>query len=306
MKLRIGYLISGITTGFILLLTFIWTQPDGKLHIVFCDVGQGDAAYIRFADGRDMLIDGGPDNGRVLTCLGKHMPFWDRRINIVLMSHPQADHIGGLTEVIKRFSVDYVVRSDVANATEGYQALMSAIAQKHIPMKFLTQGDRIAIGTTSLSVIWPTQEQIAKADGSRATLASRMSEASPSANILGSTSIQLNDYCLVVAMRYGTFDAVFTGDADSRVEANYDKLQVFSDPIELLKVPHHGSKTGMTLAFVDWLKPKLAVISVGKNSYGQPSKEAVDMLQSVNSKVLRTDQKGDIEVVSDGKNWEVK
>jgi competence protein ComEC len=291
MKLRFGYLFSGITTGFILLLSFIWTQPDGKLHIVFCDVGQGDAAYIRFADGRDMLIDGGPDNGRVLTCLGRHMPFWDRHINMVLMSHPQADHIGGLPAVFERFSVDYFIRSDITNPTEGYQKLMDDITKKHVPVKFVIQGDHITIGPTTLSILWPSQEQIALMKPK---------------DVLGvSTDSQTNDGCAVLALRYGTFDAVFTGDADSHIEAKYDQLQVFRDPVEVLKVPHHGSKTGMTLAFVDWLKPSLAVISVGKNSYGHPSKEAVDMLQNVHSKVLRTDQKGDIEVISDGTNWKV-
>jgi competence protein ComEC len=292
MKLRIGYLIAGITTGFILLLTFIWTQPDGKLHIVFCNVGQGDAAYVRFPDGRDMLVDGGPDNGRVLTCLGKYIPFWDQHINIVAMSHPQADHMGGLPSVFERFSVDYFVRSYIDNPTEGYQKLTDIVRQKHIPVKFVTQGDHITIGTTSLSVLWPSSDQIALMKPG---------------NVLGtSTDSQTNEGCLVFALRYGTFDAVFTGDADSQVEANYDQLQVFKDPVELLKVPHHGSKTGMNVAFIDWLKPLLAVISVGKNTYGHPSKEAVKMLQTVGSKVLRTDKQGDIEVVSDGRNWTVQ
>ena len=99
-KLRVGYVISGIVTGLILLFSFIATLPDGKLHIVFCDIGQGDAAYVRFPDGRDMLIDGGP-NDKVLNCLGKHMPFWDRRINLVVLTHPQKDHMQGLNPVLE-------------------------------------------------------------------------------------------------------------------------------------------------------------------------------------------------------------
>jgi competence protein ComEC len=291
MKLHTGYLISGFIIGFILLLTCIWTQPDGKLHIIFCNVGQGDAAYIRFADGRDMLVDGGPDNGRVLTCLGRHMPFWDRRIDMVAMSHPQADHMGGLTSILERFTVGYFIRSYIDAPDESYKKMMEVVRQKHIQVKNVTQGEHITIGTTSLSVLWPSQEQIAFLKPS---------------DSLGVASISdTNDDCLVFALRYGTFDAVFTGDADNRVEAKYDQLQVFSNPVELLKVPHHGSKTGMTLDFVNWLKPQLAIISVGKNTFGHPSREAVDMLTRADAKILRTDKQGDIEIISDGNSWKV-
>lgn len=293
MRLRIGYLISGITTGFIVLLLFIWTQPDGKLHIVFCNVGQGDAAYVRFADGRDMLVDGGPDTS-VLSCLGRHMPFWDREINLVVNTHPQSDHLKGLISVLDRYKVDSVVRSDLTNPADVYTQFIDAIKTHHVPVHLVTRGERITIGATSLSFLWPSDQQIAL-----------MNPKGADGNVLGTSTIDLNDGCLVFALRYGTFDALFTGDADSHVEANYDRLQVFKDPVEILKVPHHGSKTGMTKEFVDWVEPAVAVISVGKNTYGQPAKEAIDMLQSVNSRILRTDQKGDIEVISDGKQYTV-
>ena len=301
MRFRLRFLIAGGIAGLVILFSFIWTQPDGLLHIVFCNVGQGDAAYIRFPDGRDMLMDGGSENGRVLTCLGRHMPFWDRHLTIVAMSHPQADHMGGLPEVFKRFTVDYFLRSDVANATDVYNQLMAVVTQKRVPVKYLTTGDQITIGATSLSVLWPSSHQIELAGDQRAT-----AQVSPLSQVAtGSSTLQLNDFCLVILIQYGNFDALFTGDADSRVEANYSGLQVFRKPVEVLKVPHHGSKTGMTKDFVGWVRPELAVISVGKNSYGQPSKEAVGMLQSVNSRILRTDKNGDVEVVSNGVNWSV-
>lgn len=84
-RLRTGYVISGVLTAVILLFSYFWSLPDGKLHIIFCNVGQGDAAYIRFPDGRDGLIDGGP-NDSVLQCLGRHMPFWDRTLDLVILS----------------------------------------------------------------------------------------------------------------------------------------------------------------------------------------------------------------------------
>ena len=263
-KLRWGYLISGIITGCILLVSFIGSLPDGKLHIFFCNVGRGDAAYIRFPDGRDMLVDGGP-NDAVLRCLGRHMPFWDREITMVVNSHPQNDHLKGLVSVLDRFKVDYVVRSDVSGPSDVYSQFVSAIKTHHVAERLVTRGEHITIGATSLSVIWPSEIQLARMQ--------------PAGAVLGvSTENELNDGCAVFFLRYGSFDVLFTGDADSHVEGQYTGDQLADGRIELLKVPHHEGKTGMTQSIVDWLKPAVSVISVGKNSYGHPSDEAINML----------------------------
>lgn len=290
-KLRYGYLLSGIITGCVLLVSFIGSLPDGKLHIFFCNVGQGDAAYVRFPDGRDMLVDGGPSDA-VLSCLGRHMPFWDRKINLVVNTHPQSDHLRGLISVINRYSVDYVVRSYLLSSSDIYDQFILAIKTRRVPEKLVASGERISIGATSLSVIWPTESQIASLQ--------------PTGRVLGaSTDADLNDGCVVFFLRYGSFDVLFTGDADSHVEGHYTGLPLADERVELLKVPHHGSKTGMTQAFIDWIKPAQSIISVGKNSYGHPTKEAIDMLQKAGSDIFRTDQKGDIEVISDGVNWSI-
>ena len=308
-RLRTGYFIGGIATGLALIFSFIFTLPDGKLHLYFCDVGQGDAAYVRFPDGRDMLVDGGP-NDKVLGCLGKYMPFWDRHINIVLMTHPQRDHLQGLIAVLDRYDVDYFVRSDIDNATEGYQELQDVVKKKNIPVKFATRGETISVASTTLSVLWPSSDQIARM---KPTLSSSGPLSPLSPQVLGSQSTDLNDGSIVFWLRYGSFDALFTGDADTHVEENYRNevaLRLRSgqalNVLEVLKVPHHGSKTGISETFIQRLKPKLAVISVGKNSYGHPNAEIINRLADTESRVLRTDQEGDIEVVSDGKNWIVE
>lgn len=288
-RLKTGYFIAGIVTGLILLLTFLWSLPDGKLHITFCNVGQGDAAYIRFPDGRDMVVDGGPDD-KVLQCLGRAMPFWDRHINLVVMTHPQKDHMQGLISVLERFTVDYFVRSNVDNSSEGYQKLLEEIRAKKVAVKYETAGDIIDEGKARLTLLWPSPTQITKAHS----------------GVLGaSTDKELNDYCLVFLLTYGSFDALFTGDADSRVEADYDYGLLATNTIEVLKFPHHGSRTAATDQFLDAVHPELAVISVGKNNYGHPSKEALNSLENIHSQILRTDQDGDIEVVSDGKSWNI-
>lgn len=294
-KLRTGYFVSGITTGLVLLFTFLTTLPDGKLHIYFCDVGQGDAALVRFPDGRDMVVDGGP-NDKVVGCLGKHMPFWDRQLDMVLLTHPQKDHMQGLIEVMRRYDVDYFLRSDIENTTEGYKELLEIVKEKNIPVKFLTSGQVIDVGPTTLSILWPSKFQIAKGV---------LQEDLLQKPVLGAQSVgDLNDYSLVFWLRYGAFDALFTGDADTHVENEYIGSRLADNVVEVLKVPHHGSKTGMNEAFVDWLAPKLAVISVGKNSYGHPAPEAVTMLRDRNVEIRRTDEEGDIEVISDGVTWQ--
>lgn len=322
-KLRIGYLIVGITTGLIVLLGFFTSLPDGKLHIVFCAVGQGDAAYIRFPDGRDMLVDGGPNNS-VLDCLGRHMPFWDRTINMVLLTHPQKDHMQGLITVLDRYSTDYFVRSDIVNTTDGYKALMEVVGRRNVKQQFVTTGETVTVGSTVLSILWPSSDQIAKMNPQPS---SHLTIQPLPANVLGSSSIDLNDGSIVFALRYGSFDALFTGDADIRVETGWRNIQLArldsasssrlaDSTLEVLKYPHHGSKTAMTPEFVGRLFPQLsasrpgleaglAIISVGKNNYGHPAPATLATLVKQGVQVKRTDTEGDIEVVSDGKNWSV-
>jgi len=307
-NLRIGYFIAGFVIGLVLLFSFLHSLPDGKLHIIFCNVGQGDAAYIRFPDGRDMLVDGGP-NDSVLGCLGKHMPFWDRSLDIVVLSHPEKDHMAGLVSVFERYHIGYFLRSDVKKGTDIDTQLFSIVKEKSIPQKLVTTGERAIIGPVRLAIVWPSADQVAAVKG-RA--------------VLGVTTDSVNTASVVFWVRYGSFDALFSGDADARVSQHYIGQPLADDHVELLKVPHHGSKTGMNSAFLDWLFPAgaeaclengtamkrycncvLAVISVGKNSYGHPALEIENMLADKHIQVLTTDKQKDIEVVTDGQNWYV-
>lgn len=278
-SLKTGYFFAGLTTGLLLLINFLGSLPDGKLHIVFCSVGQGDSAYIIFPDGRDMLVDGGP-NDSVLGCLGRHMPFWDRSIDIVVLTHPEKDHMQGLLSVIERYQVGYLVRSDIANTSEGFGKLLENINKLDIKQKMVTKGERVMVGHAMLDVVWPTTDKV-----------------------LGMSTENLNTGSVVFWLRYGTFDALFTGDASLRTSLPAGRQAV--EDVEVLKIPHHGSKTEFSKDYLNKLKPKLAVISVGKNSFGHPTQEVLSTLADINAQVLRTDQEGDIEIVSDGVNWTV-
>jgi len=281
-KIQTGLFIGGIATGLVLVFQILASLPDGKLHIVFCNVGQGDAAYVMFPDGRDMLVDGGP-NDKVLECLGRHMPFWDRSIDIVVLTHPENDHLRGLIAVLERYQIGYVMRSASRNPTEGFERFTKLIQSRHVTEKTVTKGERITVGDTRLTVLWPSHEQI-------------------QSRVLGASTDHLNDDSVVVLLRYGTFDALFTGDADTRVEERYRGAELADSTLELLKVPHHGSTTAMSEAFLTSLKPRVAVISVGRNSYGHPSQDMLRMLANSAGRVLTT-LNGDREIISDGTEW---
>ena len=321
-RLRTGYVISGIITGLLLVLSFFTTIPDGKLHIIFCDVGQGDGIYIRFPDGKDMVVDGGPGS-KIITCLSRHMPFWDRTIDVAVLTHPEKDHINGLVSVLERYQITYLLRSDIANMTEGYTAFERLMKEKQIDEKRVTAGSHIDIGSTALSVLWPTSNQLARMKPAylSAIASAKADSSSMKPTVLGATTApaNLNDGSVVLYLSYGTFDVLLPGDADSHVDSALLK-EIPNDPdgLEVLKVPHHGSKTGMTDGFLSLfgglhpvkgatlttIRKPLAVISVGTNSYGHPAPEVISKLESAGFQVLRTDKTGDIEVVSDGRGWQ--
>ncbi len=299
-KLKTGYFISGIITGLILLFNFFQQLPDGKLHIVFCDVGQGDATYIRFPAGKDMLIDGGPSGPslsagkqtpKLLGCLAKHMSLFDREIDIVVLTHPQEDHLGGLSEIVKRYHVRNFVHSGIPATTEGFTQLMDTITQKQIPSRSVATGEEITIGRTQVAVLSPETTAVAGVGTS---------------SVLGATDV--NESCVVFRLSYGAFDALLMGDADSQVDVELVKKPFQKQgELEILKVPHHGSKTGMTEEFLSWIgRTDTAIISVGKNMYGHPAPETVAQLKKRNIQLKRTDQDGDIEITTDGTTWSIK
>jgi len=258
---------------------------DKKLHIVFCDVGQGDAIYIRTPNGSDILIDGGPD-GLVLNCLTNHMPMWDKEIDIVFLSHPHADHFIGLIEVMKRYRVHQYLSEKLVNHSEAYKAFEQVLSQKAIPVKHIYQNDRVRLGSLEIKVLGPSHEFL------RAT--------SPHGTIAESQ----NFGSLLLHMSYGSFDALFTGDMQD-VQLSED-TKALKRSIELFQVPHHGSKSGFSLETIKRISPELAIISVGQNNYGHPAKSILELLSLEKTRYKRTDNNGTVEVITDGKTIEVQ
>jgi competence protein ComEC len=265
---------------------------DGKLHLVVCDVGQGDAIFIRTPNGSNILVDGGPDDS-ALNCLSNHMPFWDRTIELMVLTHPHTDHLTGLISVLSRYKVMHYVTENVKSEATSFKRLQAALAVQRLTAKYTTSGERIDFADkTHLLTVWPTNEW----------METLKLQDSKNLGAEGS-SLDVNGFCLIQLLSYGNFKALLTGDAGSIVE---DKIAAEVGKVDVLKVPHHGSKTGMSEYFLSEVQPSLAIISVGANNkYGHPAKSALDLLSSHNIKYLRTDQNGEVEVVTDGKTTNV-
>lgn len=259
---------------------------DNKLHVVFCDVGQGDAIFIKTPINKYILVDGGPDRS-ALSCVSGHMPFWERRIDLLILTHPHADHFIGLIDVIERLTVLSFATERLGNNTQSFKGLEVMIKDKKIPKRAIFEGDRYRFGDDiSLSVEAPSRDFLRRA--------------SPN-GVIGESGELAS---LILKLTYKDFDILLTGD--SQTQALGEAVSRDSGSIEVLQVPHHGSRTGLNEAIADRIAPRLAVISVGdKNRYGLPNQDVTRILEEKGIKVLRTDRHGDIEIVSDGKKWRV-
>jgi competence protein ComEC len=271
----------------------VFAYPEKKLHLIACDVGQGDAILAVYGT-TQILVDGGATN-KVIDCLGRHMPFWDRKIEVVLLTHPQLDHFGGLSEVFKRFQVERFVATSLDSSSQAYQVLISMVGGSDVEVLNPTTGMVIRSGLLYLDIVWPSSDfQVAAGDVSRG-------------NILGAFTSKKdpNDFSIVANLRLGEFDALLTGDISPQVISKIIQTGKVRD-VEYIKIPHHGSKNGLTKELLDTATPEVAIISVGKNSFGHPHREILDLLKEYDIQTKRTDEDGDVEVLSDGKSWWIK
>jgi len=259
----------------------------GKLRVYFFSVGQGDAALVRTAEGEDILIDGGPNND-VLEKLGMSLPFFDRKIELVVLTHPHADHIFGLLEVLKRYEVDRVLMTDADNSTDFFKEWEKILKDKNIQLEVADRGDELKFGSVDMEILWPINGMEVEDEEKK-----------------------FNDNSVVFNLKYGENEFLFTGDATCEAEEEILELgdiwETDEAGFEVLKVPHHGSKTSSCANFLEALKPDAAIISVGvNNKYNLPSLRTVKRLESYSQKVFRTDEDGDIVFVCDEKECEIK
>lgn len=271
------------------------------LTVAFMDVGQGDAIFIETPNGNQVVIDGGPSS-KILNELGALMPWYDKTIDMLVITNPDKDHIAGFVDVLRRFRISYLLESGTKNKSLVHQTVQELVAEKNIEkiiagrgMKFFLDEDAI------LTVLFPDKD---------------VSKEKP------------NDGSIVMRLKYGDTEIMLTGDAPISVEKHLISLSKFglgeskfgesktqpAGPVgseleselesDILKVGHHGSKTSTSAEFLTAVDPKYAVISSGKeNKYGHPSEETLATLKKRDLKILRTDELGTIVMKSDGKQF---
>ena len=269
-------ILSGLLWGAVL------SFPNNRLHLIFCDVGQGDAILVSQGF-KQILIDGGP-NDKVLGCLSRNMPFFDKEIEVVISTHPDYDHTTGLVSVLDKYKVKLFIGGPVGTSASSFEALLTKVKEKKIKVVNLYSKERLKLGDISLKSLWPEKQWLV---GKVGFLGER--------NVLGLKTEErnLNDFSLVFLLQYKNSEVLLMGDADSRVQDEIMRINNL-EPVDILKFPHHGSKTGVSEEFLAKIKPQQAVISVGKNSYGHPTKEALDLLKKYKVKLRRTDLEGEI------------
>jgi len=292
------YIFAALILGVVAVLLGVSNSPDKNLHLIACDVGQGDGTLITY-ESTQVLIDGGPDS-KILDCLGKHIPYWDRKIEVVILSHPQLDHYGGLIEVVRRYEVENFVANALDSKADAYQELKREIADRGIKVINPTQNTAIRYGSLYIDIVYPSDSFLLQNS-------SVASEAQGS-DVLGSytSNRDPNEFSVVAILTFGEFDALFMGDITPEIIPEVIAGGELKD-VDFIKVPHHGSKNGLTRELLNATAPEAAVISVGKNNrFGHPHEQVLTMLTDAGVEILRTDELGDVEIITDGISWEAK
>ncbi|MBI3442317.1 MAG: MBL fold metallo-hydrolase [Candidatus Sungbacteria bacterium] len=268
-----------VATGMVWYAIFIFDARH-RLRLTVFDIGQGDSIFIQAENDTQVLIDGGPSSA-VLGKLGSVMPFWDRSIDLIVLTHPHVDHVTGLVEVLKRYDVGMVLESDVNYSTPEYREWHTLLQQKHIPVVIARAGQKIHLSPkTELDILTPFK------------------------SFVGVSLTNVHDAMVVSKLIYASSSVMLMGDAEKPLEY---QLLLSGDDLksDILKTGHHGSKTSTMPDFVAAVSPNYAVISVGrKNRYGHPHQQTLDTLAKFGIKTFRTDLDGDAEFVSDGKRFE--
>lgn len=253
-----------------------WQDSHRKLTFAMLDIGQGDALFIESPTGTQIFFDGGPER-KILNTIGKVMPPFDKSIDALVVTNPDADHMGGFLDILKNYKVGQVYESGTTNDSVTYQKFQAEIKKQNIKSTIVRRGMRMHIGGGAyIDILFPDRDV---------------------------STWERNDASIVARLSYGETSVMLTGDSTDKTE-NIVLAENSSSYLEsdILKVGHHGSRTSTSYDFVQTLHPSYALISNGyKNKYGHPHPETLDTLTSLGVQIFRTDLLGSIIMKSDGK-----
>jgi len=264
-------LLIGCVLFNIIWITNFFSMKNGVGAVYFLNVGQGDSELVVFPSGVKLLIDGGPPNGKVEQEISRIIGSFDRYIDLVLLSHPQTDHFGGLVRLFQDYRVGAFLTNGDVSRDDAYTSLMDNLKKQDSKEIVVSTGDIIRQSDVFFRVLSPTaidKKNIKKEDP--------------------------NDRAIIGKLSMDGGDVLFTGDIGKNVENIVSSL---FGKIDVLKVAHHGSKNSSGESFISIVQPKIAVIEVGKNSYGHPSSEVIQRLLREGASIFRTDIDGTIKII---------
>lgn len=283
------------SSSFFLILLFLanvftwWIIVDFRMEketVAFLNVGQGDAELIRNAAG-NILIDAGPNN-KILFELGKILPFYDRTIDLFILSHPNKDHFNGFFEILDKYKIRAVLLNNFTYPSSSFQKLLEELKKRHI---------LIIKGFEGVRINWP-----ACAGGQTEE---KLLVVYPPENLIFSNNP--NNSCLVLDLALETNHFLFTGDISSAQEKKLSSfLASLKDQIKVLKVAHHGSNYSSSDLFLKTFKPKIAIIEVGENTYNQPHPDVLKRLNDIGAQIFRTDINSTIQFILENNNLNIK
>ena len=242
------------------------------IAVYFFDVGQGDSEFISAKDGTQILIDGGP-NAKVLSDLGRVMPYYDNSIDLIVLTHQHADHVTGLIDVLRRYKVGMVIENGAGYNTAEYAEFERIITEKNIKKIIIDRPEELLFYNGAvLKFLYPERSYD------------------------GETLKNVHDATVVSELDFEGRKILFMGDAEKNIEARLVYEGAVGN-IDVLKAGHHGSKTSSNDFFLNIIKPEYAVISAGDgNRYGHPSQQTLSNLANIGAKIFRTDLDGTIKL----------
>jgi competence protein ComEC len=282
---RTGLALGAAAATCLLVFGAVGARPDGRLRMTVLDVGQGDSILLEGPNGGRALVDTGPDPDRLVALLDARIPAWDRRLDLVVLTHPHEDHVAGVAAVLDRYRVREIVEPGMVGPGPGDAAYRRRLAELGRSSRVVAAGDVLWLDGMRIDIDWPLPGSVPLRPPD--------------------TGTAINNVSIVLDVKFGTRRFLLAGDVEQQIDPQLLAAGIARDgwPLDVLKVAHHGSRTATTDAFLEQMRPQVAVVSAGwGNPYGHPSPATVQRLRDGGARVFRTDLDGSVDISTDGQD----